>query len=90
MVDRIIWLTLAMQQYGKLSKWLYKNASINVVESIDAEFDKKLARICKQPTSGRPSKINGVRFVLIKRRWRFYYRDQANAIYIVYIRVVAT
>jgi plasmid stabilization system protein ParE len=86
MVARIAWVTVAREQYRKLVVYLFERYSEEAIQRFDARLEKKLDLLKKQPEAGRPSQIEGVRFVTLSGgRYRLYYRHQGNTIYLLYL-----
>lgn len=85
MVSRIAWLDTAKKQYRLITVYMFERYSEQTVERFDIEIDNRLARLKKQPMSGRPSQIEGVRYVIVKKHWHLYYRFYESTIYVLYL-----
>jgi len=64
---------------------MFEHYSEQRVEHFNEELDRRLERLEKQPLSGRPSQIEGVRYVLLKKRWHLYYRLANATLYILFL-----
>lgn len=85
MAKNIAWLNTAWRQYQGILSYLYEHASLAAVERFNKEIDKKLDRIAKYPESGHPAPITGVRFIIISKRYRLYYRHHGPMLYLVFL-----
>jgi plasmid stabilization system protein ParE len=85
MVERIAWLDTAKKQYKRIMAYMFEHYSVTAVERFNDDIDRRLARLEKQPYSGRPSQIEGVRYVLLRKRWHLYYRFHATTLYVVFL-----
>ena len=86
MVERIAWLNAARDQYRKIVIYLFEHYSEEAIGRFDTRLEKKINLIRKQPESGRPASVEGVRSVTLSGgRFRLYYRYQGNTIYLVYL-----
>ena len=85
MVERIAWVTVARDQYRKITTYLFENHPEGAIERFDARLEKRIALIKKQPDCGRPCSVEAVRYVVVGGRYRLYYRFQGSTIYLVFL-----
>ncbi len=85
MVKRIAWLDTAKRQFFTIAAYMAENYSATTAERFSDEIFKKLTRLMKYPESGHLSRVQGVRYVIIRKRYNLYYRQLNDILYIVFL-----
>ena len=81
MVSRIAWLDTAIKQYRRITFYMFEHHAEATIDRFDADIDRKLGRLEKQPFSGHPSQIDGIRYVIIRKRWHLYYQFSGRRLF---------
>ena len=85
MAARVAWLNKARDQYRTITAYIAQNGCLETAYKFTQEIDQKLVRVCKYPGSGHLSAVEGVRYVIIYKRYNLYYRFFKDTIIVVYL-----
>lgn len=82
----ITWDKEAKETYFKTLEYLAKEFSLQSAENLIEAIEQTIERIRDYPTSFRQSSVDSsVRFILVGRNRRLYYRLRGNTIRIIFL-----
>ncbi|HRI59143.1 MAG TPA: type II toxin-antitoxin system RelE/ParE family toxin [Saprospiraceae bacterium] len=82
----IIWDKEAKKTYFEMLQYLAREFSLQSAENLIEAIEQATERICDYPTSFRQSSIDSnIRFILVGKHRRLYYRIKGNSIRIIFL-----
>lgn len=82
----IVWLRKAVDELQKIYDYLEQTYSEELAKRWLADFISITDLLCKYPSIGRISKKGrNIRFIVIKKRYRLYYKNTSKRLFIVFL-----
>ena len=82
----VVWGKKAETIYFDTLEYLAREFSLQAAENLIEAFDQAISRIAEHPTAYRPTIVDPqIRFILVGKHRRLYYRLRGKVIRIVFI-----